>query len=214
MSIILIGPPGSGKGTQSKYIAQQHSFFHLSTGDLLRAEIQAATKLGNEIKQIIDSGALVNDQTMIKLIKKVIEQNDSKRILFDGFPRTVDQAKALSDLLRSSVYPVVVIHLIINKELLLKRIEGRYTCDQCGAIYNIQERPLERDGFCQACGGKNMSQRNDDNIAAFEKRFSLYEGEAKKILAYYQDEKICIVDVDASQSIQAVRHEIDRQIIN
>lgn len=188
-SIILIAPPAAGKGTQSKLLTEKYQIPHISTGDLLRHIVEENSELGNMVKNLIDNGQFVDDSIMLQLIEKRITQPDCNNgYILDGFPRNVHQADSYLELLQKLGKPLGdVIYLDLPKETARKRIVGRLSCTNCGAIYNDQfedSKPLHF-GTCDKCGGA-LNRRNDDNDATFEKRFQTFEEQTKPLLDYFR----------------------------
>lgn len=188
-SIILIAPPAAGKGTQSKLLTEKYQIPHISTGDLLRHIVEENSELGNMVKNLIDNGQFVDDNIMLQLIEKRITQPDCNNgYILDGFPRNVHQADSYLELLQKLGKPLGdVIYLDLPKETARKRIVGRLSCTDCGAIYNDQfedSKPLHF-GTCDKCGGA-LNRRNDDNDATFEKRFQTFEEQTKPLLDYFR----------------------------
>lgn len=215
MSILLVGPPGCGKGTQSEYMVREHQVLHVSTGDILRIQASEESELGRRVQGIMSAGALVDDETMIEIIKKVIELSGSKRILFDGFPRTPPQAAALTTLLQNVGKPVeLVLHMCVDREVLKDRVAGRYSCVSCGAIYNAHVKPLNDDTQCDVCGETEFKQRADDTIEALEKRLDLYDAQSTQVVTFYQKAGVPVVEIDATQPINEVSRQIDLKINN
>lgn len=209
-NIIFIAPPAAGKGTQSQMLKEKYGYIHISTGDLLRAEIASGSTLGLEVKNIIDKGHLVNDDLMIDIIKKKLADIKGKPFILDGFPRTLNQAQILDDLL-SDDYEVV--YLDLDKEVAIARIEGRLTCS-CGKSYNLGDVELQPKvaGVCDNCG-KKLIKRDDDNAEAFIVRYDTFLNNTKVLVDYYKDKnKLHIVDVN--RNINDIFKDISEIVAN
>lgn len=211
MIIILLGPPGSGKGTQAKRIQQTHGLVQLSTGDMLRAETNSDTQFGRRVKAIMDSGELVPDETMIEMIDRRITQPDCRKgFILDGFPRTVPQAEALDAMLaRRGLELDHVILLDVDEAALVDRLSGRFTCGQCAASYHDRYNRPKRDGVCNGCGGTEFTRRADDRPEAVRARFEVYRRQTAPILPYYGARGI-LRRVDGMADIDTVTCEIDK----
>ncbi|ABK17263.1 adenylate kinase [Syntrophobacter fumaroxidans] len=187
MNIILLGPPGAGKGTQASRLIGKYAIPQISTGDMLRAALKEGTPLGLEAKKYMDQGALVPDSVVIGLVKERIQKPDcSKGYMLDGFPRNVSQAEALDMMLgelKQRIDGVVCIE-VPNKELL-GRLTGRRTCRSCGAGFHVMFDPPKTDGKCDKCGGE-LYQRDDDNEATVSSRLKVYEDQTKPLIDYYE----------------------------
>jgi adenylate kinase len=203
-AVIFLGPPGAGKGTQAKKLAQKFGVPHLSTGDMLRENIAKGTPLGEKAKPIMARGDLVPDSLVLKMVAERIEQPDCWHgFVFDGFPRTVAQAQYLQVLLRQHGYkPALVVHFAIDPVLLLRRITGRRMCKVGGEIYNIYERPPKVEGQCDNDGGE-LEQRPDDREEIVSQRLQAYEKQTAPLVAYYKRLRR-LHSVDASQSVDDV----------
>ena len=211
MIVILLGPPGSGKGTQAKRIQQTHGVVQLSTGDMLRAETDSDTEFGRRVKAIMDSGQLVPDETMIEMIDRRITQPDCRKgFILDGFPRTVPQAEALDAMLaRRGLKLDHVILLDVDETALVDRLSGRFTCAQCGASFHDRHHRPRREGICDSCGGTASVRRADDRPEAVKARFEVYRNQTAPILPYYRDRGI-LRQVNGMADIDEVSKEIDR----
>jgi adenylate kinase len=211
MNIILLGPPGSGKGTQAKRIEQTHSIVQLSTGDMLRATTDSDTELGRRVKAIMDSGQLVPDDIIIEMIdRRIVQPDSSNGFILDGFPRNVPQAKALDAMLAQHNLKLDhVILLDVDEATLVDRLSGRFTCTQCGASFHDRYNRPSHDGVCEGCGGTEFVRRADDRPEAVKARFEVYRGQTAPILPYYRDRGILRV-VDGMAEIDDVTREIDR----
>jgi len=208
MIIILFGPPGSGKGTQAAKISSLMSFKTLSTGDLLRSEIAAGTPLGKEIRNDVESGKLVDDETVIKLVNKAIEGRKNTNFILDGFPRTLEQAKKINAVLNQLGQQIAcVIELQVDQNELVKRIVNRFSCKNCGANYNKLFKLPEKEGVCDVCGGEEFITRADDNEEVIVKRFKEYQELTTPILPYYKEQGILFevnADLDASDIFREI----------
>jgi adenylate kinase len=210
MIIILLGPPGSGKGTQAKRIQQTHGLVQLSTGDMLRAETDSDTEFRRRVKAIMDSGQLVPDEIMIEMIGRRITQPDCRNgFILDGFPRTVPQAEALDAMLAGRGLKLDhVILLDVDEAALVDRLSGRFTCGQCGASYHDRYNRPNRNGVCDGCGSTEFTRRADDRPEAVRARFDVYRRQTAPILPYYSARGI-LRRVDGMADIDAVTREID-----
>jgi len=208
LALIFLGPPGAGKGTQAKEVARLYGVPHLSTGDMLREHVAQGTSLGQRAQPIMARGELVPDSLVLKMIAERIERPDcAGGFVFDGFPRTVAQAQYLGVMLRQHGYrPPVVIHFVIDPQLLLRRITGRRMCKQCGRIYNIFECPTKLEGRCDLDGGE-LEQRLDDREEIVGPRLQAYERQTAPLVAYYR-RLGRLHDVDASKSVEEVKLHI------
>ena len=206
--IILFGAPGSGKGTQADSIENKYGYKKISTGDLVRAEVKAKSTLGLEIKTIIENGELVPDETIIKILKKRLKQDDIKNgYIMDGFPRTRPQAEALS---RMEIESEVAIYLnIIDEDVIVKRLLSRLTCTNptCGAIFNVENNPPKTAGQCDYCGSP-IKQRADDNKETVRKRIEVYREQTEPVIEYYK-QKGSLYEINASRTIDDVFESIE-----
>jgi adenylate kinase len=211
MNIILLGPPGSGKGTQAKRIQQTHGLVQLSTGDMLRATTDSDTEFGHRVKAIMDSGQLVPDDIIVEMIDHRIVQPDcAKGFILDGFPRNVPQAKALDAMLAEHGLRLDhVILLDVDEAVLIDRLSGRFACSQCGASYHDRYNPPSHDEICDGCGGTEFTRRADDRPEAVKARFEVYRRQTAPILPYYE-ERGTLRRVDGVADIDTVAEEIDK----
>ncbi|MFV0379688.1 MAG: adenylate kinase [Anaerorhabdus sp.] len=208
MKLLIMGPAGSGKGTQSVMIAENYGIPHISTGDMFRSAIKEKTALGIEAQNYINQGKLVPDELTIGLVKDRLLQADcQKGYLLDGFPRSLAQAKALDEIVKEINQPIdKVILLDVDLSVLAKRITGRRMCKQCGEIYHIENKPSKVSGVCDLCNGE-LYQRADDTIEELQVRLDEYYNSTKPCIDYYQDQGKTI-HVSASQSIEDVQKDI------
>lgn len=209
MNIILLGPPGSGKGTQAKMIEEKLSMVQLSTGDMLRAEVKGATKLGQQAKAIMEAGELVPDALVISIIANRIDAPDCKHgFILDGFPRTVAQADALDAMLsEKSLKLDKVIEMKVDDEALVTRITGRYTCGDCGQGYHDHFQKPKKLNVCDKCGSSNFIRRKDDNESTVRNRLEVYYNQTAPILPYYKAKGV-LVQVDGMAEVGMVNREI------
>ena len=208
MKIVFMGPPGAGKGTQAKKIIENYQIPHISTGDMFRKAIKDQTELGMEAKRYMDQGALVPDHVTIGIVKDRLSESDCKSgFLLDGFPRTVDQAKALDEILTSLDSKIdYVINIDVDLDILKERLTGRRICRSCGATYHMVFNPPAVAGTCDKCGGE-LYQRKDDNEETVGNRLDVYVSQTKPLLDYYSLAGN-LVNINGQQSIDLVFAEI------
>lgn len=191
--IVLLGPPGAGKGSHATELKTTYDVPHISTGDMLREALKKQTPLGLEAKAFMDRGELVPDKVVIGLVEERLKQNDTRKgFLLDGFPRTLEQAKELDKALRQMKRALnLVLYFKTSAEVILKRVTGRRVCKACGKIYNIPNFPPKKDGVCDACGGE-VIQRKDDAPETALHRLKVYEEQTADLVEYYrkQDTKV------------------------
>jgi len=211
MNIILLGPPGSGKGTQAKRLEESRGLVQLSTGDMLRATTGSDTEFGHRVKAIMDSGQLVPDDIIIEMIDRRIREPDCSRgFILDGFPRNIPQATALDAMLAEHGLKLDhVILLEVDEAALVDRLSGRFTCAQCGASYHDRYNRPTRDGVCDVCGGTEFIRRPDDRPEAVKARLEVYRRQTAPILPYYRERGV-LRRVDGMADIDAVSEEIDK----
>jgi adenylate kinase len=207
-AVILLGPPGAGKGTQAKELARKFSAPHLSTGDMLREHVAQGTSLGQRAQPIMGRGELVPDSIVLRMVVDRIERPDcSHGFVFDGFPRTVTQAQWLGELLKQHGFkPPLVVHMVIDPAMLLRRVTGRRTCKVGGEIYNVYERPPKVEGRCDNDGGE-LEQRTDDREEIVGPRLAAYEKQTAPLAAYYR-RLGRLRDIDASKRVEEVSKSI------
>jgi adenylate kinase len=203
-SIVLFGPPGAGKGTQAVRITQTTGLPQVSTGDMLRAAVKNGTKTGIEAKQYMDAGKLVPDSIIIDLIKARVQDPDAvKGLMFDGFPRTIPQAEALSKI--TEVTHVIAIN--VPDERIVERICGRYSCASCGIVYHETFNPTKQDGVCDECGSTDMKRRADDNEDTVLQRLSAYHEQTSPLADWYDDLGI-LRNVNGDKAINEITKDI------
>ena len=198
MRVILLGPPGAGKGTQAASIASEINIPHISTGEMFRAALKEGTPLGLEAKKYMDSGELVPDDVVVGMVNERIQQSDCKNgFLLDGFPRTIIQAQKLDETMESDGLKIdLVINLQCSDRTVLSRLTGRRVCRNCGAIYHIENMPPKQDGICDKCGGE-LYQRDDDKADTILNRLEVYRNSTEALIDYYR-QKDLLKNVDAN----------------
>lgn len=203
-AIILLGGPGAGKGTLAETLKTKTDFIHISTGDMFRAAMKAGTPVGLEAKAFIDRGELVPDEVVIRMIEERIKQDSqSARYMFDGFPRTIEQAKGLNELFASMDAAILhVFNLSVPSEVLIPRLTGRRTCRSCGAVYHIMYRPPKEEGVCDLDGGE-LYQRDDDCEKTILNRLEVYNRQTSPLIDFYKQSDL-LRDVDASGDVRAI----------
>jgi adenylate kinase len=211
MNIVIFGPPGSGKGTQSKFLQEKFGFVQLSSGDLVRAEIAAGTETGKKIKDAVDRGAYASDDLIIGLFKKAYDPSQTGYI-FDGFPRTVNQATVLDSMLADINQKIdCVFNIVISDESLKQRIVGRYSCATCGAIYNRYFNNPKTEGVCDVCQGTNFTTRSDDVEATLLNRLKTHHDVTTPVLTYYKA-RTDLIEIDGEQDVEAVKKQIESNV--
>jgi adenylate kinase len=210
MNLVLLGPPGGGKGTQAKRLMDKYGLIQLSTGDMLRAAVASGSEVGKKAKAVMDAGQLVTDDIVIGIIADRMTQPDTKGgVIFDGFPRTVAQAEALDAMLtRMGLTMGHAIEVRVPDELLIERITGRYTCAKCGAGYHDTYQKPKTEGVCDSCGGTEFTRRADDNAETVTKRLQAYHAQTAPLLPYYEKQGILSV-VDGTQDIGKVTADLE-----
>jgi len=209
LNIILIGAPGSGKGTQSRMFIEKYNFVQLSTGDLLRAAIAQKTELGLMAQSYMDQGKLVPDEVMIGLVDGYMTSQAGKSVIFDGFPRTVAQADSLNAMLNKRASKIdKVVYFKINPQILVKRLTGRRTCSKCGEIYHIETKPSSKGHLCEKCGG-SLTQRPDDREEVISERLAQFEKSTGPTIEFYRKQGN-LTEIDSEQDPEVVFGQIKK----
>lgn len=209
--LILMGPPGGGKGTQAKRLQDRYGIVQLSTGDMLRATVKAGTPLGLQAKAVMDAGKLVSDDLIVAMISERIDQPDCRNgFILDGFPRTVPQAEALDKLLNGKgIFLDKVIEVEVPDARLIERITGRFTCSSCGEGYHDKFKQPKKPGVCDVCGGTAFTRRADDKAETVAARLKAYHEQTAPLLPYYQAKGLLEV-IDGDRDIDAVSRDLER----
>ncbi len=210
MNIILLGPPGAGKGTQARILMEDMGLVQFSTGDMLRAAVAAGSEVGKKAKAVMDAGDLVSDKIVIGVVADRLDEPDAKSgVIFDGFPRTVAQAEALDRLLAAKGLILdAVVAMDVDDDLLVDRVSGRFTCGACGEGYHDTHKRPARDGVCDNCGATTFKRRADDNAETVRSRLTAYHADTAPLIGYYSGTgKLKTVDgmADIDDVAQAIR---------
>jgi adenylate kinase len=210
MNIILLGPPGAGKGTQAKILVEDRGMVQLSTGDMLRAAKTSGTEMGNKVATVMDAGQLVTDEIVIGLIAEKLDDDAAGGFIFDGFPRTLAQADALGSLLNSKGASLdYVIEMKVDDEALVSRITARSTCGSCDEGYNDLSKPIPANGTCSKCGGTDFNRRADDNEDSLKTRLMAYYKDTSPLIGYYYA-KGMLTSVDGLTEVAQVESSISK----
>jgi adenylate kinase len=203
--LILLGPPGAGKGTQARMLENSFGLVQLSTGDLLRAAVAAGTEAGKAAKSVMESGGLVSDEIVIAILRdRLAEPDCAKGVILDGFPRTAVQAEALDALLSETGQKInAAISLEVDDDAMVTRVAGRYTCAGCGEGYHDSFKQPQKAGVCDKCGGTEMKRRADDNAETVASRLAAYHDQTAPLIAYYGDKGV-LQKIDAMGQIDEV----------
>jgi len=205
MILVFLGPPGAGKGTQAKLLSQRMEFLHLSTGDLLREAVKNQTPLGKKAKEYMDRGELVPDGLIVQLIEETMPKGGN--VILDGFPRTVNQALALEEMLKGKGEKISkVLFFDVPDEVIIDRLSGRRVCSKCGAVYHVKYNPPKVEGVCDLCGG-SLVQRDDDREEVVKKRLEVYRKQTQPLIEFYQDRGI-IYRLDAEKGVEELFKEV------
>jgi adenylate kinase len=203
--LVFLGPPGAGKGTQAKLLSQRMGFLHLSTGDLLREAVKNQTPLGKKAKEYMDRGELVPDELIVQLIEETMPKDGN--VILDGFPRTVNQALALEEMLRVKGEKISkVLFFDVPDEVIIDRLSGRRVCSKCGAVYHVKYNPPKVEGVCDLCGG-TLVQRDDDKEEVVRKRLEVYRKQTQPLIEFYHERGI-IYKLDAGKGVEELFEEV------
>lgn len=208
-NLVFLGPPGAGKGTQAKRLAQELGLMHISTGDILREAVKKGTPLGKKAKEYMDKGELVPDDLIVALIEEVMPPEGG--VIFDGFPRTIAQAEALDEMLSKKGMGIDAVVLFdVPDEVVVERLSGRRVCPSCGAVYHIKFNPPKNDEVCDRCG-TNLIQRDDDREEVVRNRLEVYRRQTEPLIEYYERKGI-LIRLDASKEIEEVYQELKKVV--
>ncbi|MEM6670297.1 MAG: adenylate kinase [Pseudomonadota bacterium] len=215
MNIILLGPPGAGKGTQARILEEGYGLVQLSTGDMLRSAVASGSDIGRQAKEVMEAGQLVSDEIVIGVIDERLDAPDTKKgVIFDGFPRTVAQAEALDKLLPQKRLSLnAVVEMAVDDDLLVDRVSGRYTCAMCGEGYHDRHKLTKEEGVCDNCGSRSFTRRPDDNAETVKSRLAAYHEQTAPLIAYYaRSGKLKTVDgmADIDEVTRQIEHAIRR----
>jgi len=211
-NILFLGPPGSGKGTQASLLADYLNIPTLSSGNMLRHEVNSNSQLGKEISSYIQKGDLVPDEIIVLLIKNFLVQNATKGFILDGFPRNINQAQILEEML-STIEKTIdkVFNFEVSDEVLIKRILGRYSCKNCGTIYNSYFKPTSKIGICDKCGSDQLEYRKDDNEQVLKNRLFVYHQSTFPLIDFYQ-KKHLLISIEAVKSSLIIFDELKNNL--
>ena len=207
MKLLIMGPPGAGKGTQAEVMVKELNLTHISTGDMFRAAIKEGTEMGRKAKEYMDQGALVPDEVVVGMVKERLSKPDCDSFLLDGFPRTLDQAKALdATLTEMGIKLDGVVNIAVPREKLMARLTGRRVCKGCGASYHVIFNQPQVEGKCNSCAGE-LYQRSDDNEVAVGNRLDVYEAQTQPLIDYYSQQGL-LFNINGDQEIKNVLADI------
>ena len=205
---VLLGPPGAGKGTHAKILSERYRLPHISTGDLLRSQIQAGSPLGKRARSFIDNGKLVPDELVVEMIKNRLQNPDiGKGFILDGFPRTVEQAKSLDQILKERKMPLnIVLQFQTSEKVIVNRLSGRRVCLKCCANYHIRNIPSRKEGICDVCGSP-LAQRTDDESETVRKRLKVYEEQTAPLVQFYKERNL-LRSINGDLEVEPLQKEL------
>lgn len=208
MRIIMLGPPGAGKGTQAEYISEKYNIPQISTGAIIRGVIASGGEEGKKIKELIDKGMLLPDETVVSMVKNRLAEPDCKNgFILDGFPRTIEQAKALKEM---GVKIDGVLSIELSDEEILNRLSGRRECSKCRASYHIEDNPPKKEGICDRCGG-TLVCRDDDKPETIKNRLKVYHESTEPLKKYYEEEHL-LVTAHSQKALEDTRREVEKAL--
>ena len=212
MKLLVMGPPGAGKGSQARKLIRDFDLEHISTGDMFRQSAERGEELGKKAMEYINDGNLVSDEITNRIVKKkLFEEGANTCFLLDGYPRTVTQAHALDDMLKAMGSKLTaVINIVVDKEVILERMVGRRVCRDCGYTYHTHFKPPKEEGVCDKCGGE-LYQRPDDKLESVRNRLRIYEEKTRPIIDYYKGRGV-LVNINGMQSFEAVYRDIRKAL--
>lgn len=212
LRIVLLGPPGAGKGTHAKILSERYRIPHISTGDILRSHIKSETPLGKKAKSFIDSGKLVPDDLVIEMVGHRLEDPDVKNgFILDGFPRTVEQAEALGTMLERRKMPLsFVLEFDTSEDVIVFRLSGRRACPNCGANYHLQNIVPKQDGICDQCGTP-LIQRKDDKPETIRERLKVYHDQTEPLIKFYTDQKLLRI-INGNLEIDPLQKQLSERV--
>jgi adenylate kinase len=212
LRVVLLGPPGAGKGTQAKLLQEKFEACQVSTGDILRNAVADQSPLGKESSEYIKRGALVPDSIIVKLVTQRLKQEDcAKSFILDGFPRTISQAQSLEDMLKkmgSELHSVLSVQ--VPHDVIVARLAGRRTCKNCGALYHLSFDPTSQEGVCDRCGGE-LRQRDDDREETISERLKVYDAQTAPLINYYRQRGL-LREIDGVGNVEAIRDRVIRAL--
>ncbi len=209
--LLLFGPPGAGKGTQSELLVEKENMLHISTGDLFRSAMKQATALGLKAKEYVDSGQLVPDSVTVGLVEEKLKEVEDRDVILDGFPRNLAQADSLQEMLEKNNKKLdKAVFFQVDHDLLISRLTGRRICKNCGAVYHMTYSPTEKEGVCDKCGGETY-QREDDKLENISTRLEVYEENTRPLVEYYKENGI-FKEVDADGSKEEIFERVKKAI--
>lgn len=212
MFLVFFGPPGCGKGTQAQYLQDEKGFFVISSGNLIRAEIEAKTEFGKQIEESYKTGKLMPGDAISMLVQKVVATEGAKSILFDGFPRTVSQAETFDDYLKTIHRHIdCVISFSVPDDIIIDRILGRITCSNCKHVFHVTSNPPKKAGVCDNCGGTKLDKRSDDTEESVRQRLQEYHQKTEPLKEFYKGKGV-MIEIDANQPISVVRQQVQQEI--